>query len=147
MLAALGRNITMTTFKLLLAFTVLTLFPLTGLAEPVTFVSCESARTQVEPTRKTLHLLKQRQQHIQQRVQTIYQELYACQTAQTLSREEEHCTQLLAQGHRQFQALISAITLTHQTSQQLAHQTRQVQTSCPSSSEKSFPQLTHLQQP
>jgi uncharacterized protein len=126
-------------FPLALAFCVFS--PLTASAEPAS-LSCDSARAQLEHTQHTLLPLKQQQQQIQRHVRAIYQELLACQTGTELSlAQQKYCTQLQEEGPKQFQAMVEAITLSYETSQQLAHQTRQVQLACPAISDETFPQI------
>jgi hypothetical protein len=90
--------------------------------------------------------LKQRRQQIQQHVRTIYQELFACQTGTSLTQaQQKNCRHLQDEGPKQFQAMVKAITLSHQTSRQLVHQTRQAQITCPAiAAEDTFPKTTSL---
>jgi len=105
--------------------------------------SCTDARIQIEKTHNALRSLKHQQQQLQQHVRTIYQELFACRTGAELSfAQQQRCTQLQEEGPKQFQAMIEVITRSHQNSQQLAHQTRQVQLACPAIAEETPPQIT-----
>ena len=132
------------TYLLPLTFVWALLIPLTVMAAPGP-LSCTDARIQIEQTHITLRSLEQHQQQIQQHVRAIYQKLFACQTGTGLSSvHQQHCTQLLEEGPKQFQAMVKAITLSHQTSQQLAHQTRQVQLACSTIAENTFPKTTSL---
>ncbi|MDH5775632.1 MAG: hypothetical protein OEZ57_12035 [Nitrospirota bacterium] len=129
-------------FSLLLVWAFL--FPLTVVAEPRP-TSCPNMHQQIEETQQTLRALEQQQQQLQQQVRATYQELFACQAGSGRSTaQHHHCTQLAKEGPNQFQAMIEAITLQHQRSQQLAHQTRQAQLTCPVSNKNTFPQTTQL---
>jgi hypothetical protein len=138
------KNLTRIIFLLPLPFVLGFLIPHTVMAEPGTPV-CPDVRRQIEGTRQTLSLLEQHQQQLQQQVRAIYHELFACQTGSGLSlAQQHHCTQLQEEGPKQFQSMVEAITLHHRTSQQLAHQTRQAQLTCPTSAEGTFPKITQL---
>ena len=138
------KNPRMITNLISMALACVLMTPLTVIAEP-TSVSCKVARTEMEQTRKVLLPLEQKQQQIQQHVRTVYQELLACHSGLALpSDQQERCTTLSEEGAKQFQALINAITQTHQTSQQLTHQTHQVQLACPTIAEDTFPKTTSL---
>ncbi len=127
---ALTKTTNKPSLQLSIGFALLLLSPFTVMAEP-TGTSCELARTQMESLRNTLLPLEQRQQQIQQHVRTIYQELLACKSGTVLSRKQQkHCSHLQEEGAQKFQAMINVITLNYQTSQQLAHQTRQFQLTC-----------------
>jgi len=129
MLNALIKTMKKPSLHLPIGLAIVLLNPITVMAEP-TGTSCEFARTQIEDTRNILHPLEQQQQQVQQYVRTIYQELLACKSGTALSLKQQHCTLLQEEGPKQFQAMINIITLTHQTSQQLARQTRQFQLAC-----------------
>ncbi len=132
------------TYLLPLTFVWALLFPLTVMAKSG-ILSCTDADRRIEQTQNTLRSLEQHQQQLQQHVRAIYQKLFACQTGTGLSlAHQQHCTQIQEEGPKQFQALVEAITLSHQTSQQLAHQTRQVQLVCPTIAENTFPKTTSL---
>ncbi|MEX0830620.1 MAG: hypothetical protein WD032_10300 [Nitrospirales bacterium] len=89
--------------------------------------------------------MEQHQQQRQQDVRAICQKLCACQTGGGLSlAEKQDCTQLQEEGPKQFQAMVEAITFNHQTSQQLARQTRQTQLTCPANTENTFPKTPNL---
>jgi len=144
MLEALAKTIRKPWLQLPIALGTVLLSPLAVIAEPKD-QACETARSQIEQTRNTLRPLEQHQQHLQQHVRAIYQKLFACQTGTGLSlAQQKHCTQLLEEGPKQFQAMVEAITLSHETSQQLAHQTRHVQLACPTIAENTFPKTTSL---
>lgn len=145
MVHAFTRNITRITYLLPLTFVSALLIPFTVMAEP-TGSSCELARSQMEYTRSTFLPLEQRRQQIQQHVRTIYQELFACKSGTSLTQaQQEYCSHLQDEGPKQFQAMVKAITLSHQTSQQLVHQTRQAQLACPAiAAEDTFPKTTRL---
>ena len=107
--------------------------------------SCETARKNIDRTKSTLRPLKHQQQQIQQHVRTIYQELFTCQTRTELSlTQRNYCTQLQKEGSKQFQAMLEVTTRNYQTSQQLAHQTHQLQLACPTITEHTFPKITRL---
>lgn len=139
------RNITRITYLLPLTFLWALLIPLTVMADPQT-LSCTDARLQIEQTQNTLQPLEQQQQQLQQHVRTIYQALFACLTDATLTlAQQEHCIQLQEEGPKQFRTMVEAITLSHQTSQKLARQTRQFQLACPANAaEDTFPKKTSL---
>lgn len=139
------RKLTRIISLLPLTFVGALLIPLTVMAESGT-LSCRDAQRQFEQTQKTLQPLEQHQQQLQQHVRTTYQELFACQTATSLltQTQQQHCTHLEEEGPKQFQAMVKAITLSHQTSQQLAHQTRQIQLTCPAMAEGTFPKIASL---
>ncbi len=119
--------------------------PISVMAEPET-PPCTDARLQIEHTHILLRPLKQRQQQLQQDVRIIYQKLFACKTGTALSiAQQRYCSALQEAGPKQFQAMVKAITLSHQTSQQLAHQTRQAQLTCPSITEETFPKIASLE--
>ena len=86
----------------------------------------------------------QQQHQIQVHVRTIYQALFACQTDATLTlAQQEHCIQLQEEGPKQFRTMVEAITFSHQISQELDHQTRQAQITCPAiAAEDTFPKTT-----
>ena len=109
--------------------------------------SCTDAQQQIEQTQNVLRPLEQRQQQLKQHVRAIYQKLFACQTGRKLSiAEQQNCTQLQEEGPKRFQAMVEAITLSHQTSQQLAQQTHQVRLACPAIAEDTssdVPRLRH----
>ena len=141
MIQLFPRNIAPIIVLLPLALVLAFLIPLTVMAEPGT-PSCPDARLQIEDTQNILRPLKQHQQQLQQHVRVIYQKLFACQTRTELSlAQQKQCTQLQEEGLKQFQAMVEAITLSHQTSRQLAHQTRQAQLTCPASVEDTLPQI------
>ena len=104
--------------------------------------SCAVAHLQIEHTQSTLQTSEQRQQQLQHNVRTTYQQLFACKTGTALSLAQQHyCTQLQEDGPKQFQAMVDAITLSHQTSQQLANQTHQATLNCPENTEETSPQI------
>ena len=121
------------------------LIPLTVMAE-TEILSCQAARKQIEQTQNSLRPLEQQRQQIQQHVRTIYHELFACQAGTVLSiAQQHHCTQLQEEGAKQFQAMVEAITRSHQTAQQLANQTHQVQITCRTiAAEETFLKTTSL---
>ncbi len=122
------------------------LSPLAITAEPHD-QSCETAQKQIEQTQHTLLPLKQQQQQIQQRVRTLYQELFVCNMSTALSLEQQnHCAHLQDEAGLKFQAMIAAITLTHEASQQLARQTRQFQLACPANTEDISLKIARLEQ-
>lgn len=138
------RKLTRCLNLLPLTFAAAFLIPLTVMAEPGT-LSCKDAHTQIDQTQKTLRPLEQDQQQLQQEVRIIYQNLFACQTSTSLTQtQQEYCTHLQKEGPKLFQAMVEVITLSHQTSQQLAHQTRQAQLTCPAIIEETFPQIASL---
>lgn len=144
MILVLIRNIGRIMALLPLTFVAALFLPLNAMSESGT-LSCRDAHRQIEQTQNTLRPLEQHQQQLQQDVRNIYQKLFACQTGTTLPlAQQQHCTQLQEDGPKQFQAMIKAITLSHQTSQQLAHQTRQVQLACPAIAEGTFPKIASL---
>ncbi len=115
------------------ASTFLILFPFMAEADSQ---SCTDVQKQIEQIQNTLRPLEQHQQQLQQHVRTIYQNLFVCQAGGELSlAEQQSCTQLQEEGPKQFQAMIEAITVSHQMSQQLASQTHQVQLACPAIAE------------
>jgi hypothetical protein len=145
MLETLAKTIRKFRLQLPIALITVLLSPLAVTAEP-NDQSCETAQRQIDQTQHTLLPLKKQQQQIQKHVQTIYQELFACKSRTALSLEQQkHCTHLQEEGAQKFQAMINVITLAHQTSQQLASQTRQSQLSCPAiAAEDTFPKTTSL---
>ena len=144
MLASLAKTINRPCLQLSIALGIVVLSPLAVIAEPKD-QSCETARQNIEQTQNILRPLKQQQQQIQQHVRTIYQELFACKTGSELSLvQQKYCTQLQKEGPKQFQNMIEVITLRHQTSQLLAHQTKQAQLTCPILTEDTFPQIARL---
>ena len=144
MILVLIRNIGRIIGLLPLTFVATLFLPLNVMGESGT-LSCTDAQKQIEQTQNVLQPLEQRQQQLQQDVRAIYQELFACQTGRELSRaEQQDCTQLQEEGPKQFQAMIRAITISHQTSQQLAHQTRQVQLACQAIATETFPLNSRL---
>ena len=95
--------------------------------------SCTDTQKHIEQTQNALRPLEHRQQQLQQDVRIIYQKLFACHAGGRSSlAEQQHCIQLQEEGPKLFQAMIQAITLRHQTYEQLAHQTRRIQLACPS---------------
>ena len=146
MLHALLRNIVLITSLPCITFALTLLIPFTALAETQTLL-CQIALTELKHTQSVLLPLKQEQQQIQQHVRTIYQELFTCQSEKALSTaQQQHCTKLREEGPKQFQAMVKTITLAHQTSRQLAYQTRQAQLTCPAILEETFPKITKLNQ-
>ena len=144
MLNALTKPIKKPSVQLPIVFAIVLLSPFTVMAEPIG-TSCELARTQMEYTRSVLLPLEQQQREIQQHVRTIYTELFACQTGTSLTQaQQEYCRHLQDEGPKQFQAMVDAITLSHKTSQQLVHQTRQVLLTCPANAENAFSKTTSL---
>jgi len=138
------RHILRKTYVRSLTFVLAVLIPLTVMADPETR-PCSDAHTHMTHTQKNLRPLKQHQQQLQQRVRVIYKKLFDCQTRTVLSlAQQEQCSKLQKEGPTQFQALLKAITLNHETSQQLAHQTRQVQLVCSAIAEDTFPQIARL---
>jgi uncharacterized protein YpbB len=139
------RNIAWIIYLLLPTFVSALMIPTTVMAESAT-LSCQAVSTQIEHTRSVLLPLEQRRQQIQQHVRTIYQELFACQTGISLTQaQQENCRHLQDEGPKQFQAMVKAITLSHQTSQQLARQTRQAKITCPAiAAEGTFPKTISL---
>ena len=131
MTLAFTKHIVRITYLCLLTILLASLSPLTVMAEPE-ILSCTNARRQTENTLNTLRPLKQQQEQLQQQVRAVYQELITCQTGAELSFAHQlHCTQLQEEGPKQFQALVKAITRSHQISQQLARQSRQMERTCP----------------
>ncbi len=106
---------------------------------------CTVAHLQIEHTQETLRTSEQRQQQLQQDVRSTYQQLFACKTGTALSiAQQQSCSHLQEEGPKQFQAMVEAITLSHQTSQQLAHQTHQAERNCPKITEETFPKIASL---
>jgi hypothetical protein len=135
MMQPLTRNITPMSFLPRMTFALALLIPFTAIGETRT-LSCQTTLTKIEHTRRILLPLKHEQEQIQEHVRTIYQELFACQTGTVFSlAQQQHCTQLQEEAPKQFQAMVKSITLTHQTSQQLFHQTHQAQLACPPNSD------------
>jgi len=144
MIHVFTKNITRNAYLLPSIFVSALLMPLTVMADPKT-LSCTDARRQIEHTLIALRPLEQHQQQLQQYVRIIYQKLFACQArAESSLAQRQECTQLQKEGPAQFQALVEAVTLSHETSQQLAHQTRQAQLVCPAVAEDTFPKTTNL---
>ena len=147
---AITRNLSRIAVLLPITFVWALLIPFTVMAEPEALScqaartkSCQAARTKMKNTRNTLLPLKQQQTQIQQYVRSIYQELFTCQTHTAFTRaQQDHCSQLQDKGPKHFQAMIEAITRSHQISQQLAHYTRQAQLACPGLVENTFSQKT-----
>ncbi len=122
----------------------LLLSPIAATAEPHND-SCESTRKQIEQTYQTLLPLKRQQERIQREVRDTYQELFACKSGTAISLpQQRHCTLLQEKAPKQFQAMIEAITLRHQTSRQLADQTRQAKLACPALPEEAFTKFVNL---
>lgn len=131
-------------YLLALTFVSVSLIPFPVIAETET-QTCTEAQKQIEQTQNTLRPLEQHQQQLQKHVRTIYQELFACKTGRELSRsEQQKCSQLQEEGPKNFQDLIKVITLSHQTSQQLAHQTQQAQLACPAIAEDTSSKVSRL---
>ena len=141
MIHVFTKNITRNAYLLPLTFVSALLMPLTVMADPE-IRSCSDARIHITHTQNILRPMKQHQQQLQQHVRVIYQKLFACQTRTEFSlAQQKQCTQLQEEGPTQFQALVEAISLNHQTSQQLAHQIHQAQLTCPASVEDTLPQI------
>lgn len=138
------KKLTRIIYILPLTFVGALLIPLTVMAESGT-LSCADSHRLIEQTQKTLQPLEQHQQQLQQQVRTIYGKLFACQATTSLTQtQQEYCTHLQEEGPKQFQAMVKAITLSHETSQQLAHQTRKAQLTCPAMAEGTFPKIASL---
>lgn len=145
MVHAVTRHIIRITYLFSLTFVLALLIPLTVMAYPETR-SCSDARRQIEHTQHTLLPLEQHQQQLQQHVRIIYKKLFDCQTRTVLSlAQQKQCSKFQKEGPTQFQALLKAITLNHEASQQLAHQTRQAQLVCPVIVEDIFPKIASLE--
>ena len=144
MVHAFTNNITRIIGLFLVAFVSALVLPISVMAEPET-LPCTDARLQIEQTHILLRPLQQRQQQLQQDVRATYQQLFACKAGTTLSiAQQQYCSHLQEEGPKQFQTMIEVITLSHQTSQQLAHQTRHVQLICPTISEHTYPEIISL---
>ena len=129
MILAPPKNLAQIRHLFLLTLILIFLSPFTVMAAP-DILSCTEAQRQIEKTQNTLQPLKQEQKQIQQDVRNLYHELFACQTEKRLPLAEQHCTKLQEEGPKQFKAMVEAITRSHKTTQQLAHQTLQAHFIC-----------------
>ncbi len=144
MVQAFTKNITRIMSLFPLAFVSALVLPISVMAEPE-ILPCTHARLQIKQTQTFLQPMKQHQQQLQQDVRMTYQKLFACKTETALSiAQQQYCSQLQEEGPKQFQAMVDAITLSHQTSQQLAHQIHQVHLNCPSISKETYPEIINL---
>lgn len=144
MLPAFSQNILPITRAVPLAFALALLIPSLAMAASESQL-CTDAHLQIEHTQMILRASEQRQQQLQQDVRAIYRKLFACQTGIGLSLAgHQHCAQLEKEAPKQFQAMVKSITFTHQTSQQLVHQTSQAQLTCPQNSENLLAQKTSM---
>ncbi len=125
------NNITRFIDLFFLAFVSTLLIPFSVLAEPET-LPCTNARLEIKHTQNILRPMRQHRQQLQEEVESTYQQLFVCQTDRKLSlTQQQHCTELQKEGPKQFQAIVTAIILSHQTSQLLANQSLQAQLACP----------------
>jgi hypothetical protein len=145
MIDAIARHIIRITYFLPLTFAGALLIPLTAMAFPNTKL-CSDTHLHITHTQNILRPLQQHQEQLQENVRTIYQKLFDCQARTVLSRaQQKQCSNLQKEGPTQFQVLIKAITLRHETSQQLADQTRHAQLVCPAVVEDTLPKVASLE--
>ena len=144
MLSTYTTNVRKPRLQLSIALMTLLLSPIAVTAEPHDKF-CETTRKQIQQTHQALLPLKLQQEQIQRQVRDTYQELFACKTGTPVSLpQQRHCKQLEEEASQYFQAMIEAITLSHQTSQQLASRTHQAELNCSENSEVASTKITSL---
>ena len=133
------------TFLSFAVFIVWFIVPLTVLAETPASPNCEMAKTEQEKAKNMSILLEHQQKDMQKQVQRLYQNLFICHTADSLSQSQEDvCPRLATEAQKQFQTMIQLITSSHQMTLQLTRLTIQAQKICPFSHSSSNTQISQL---